>query len=156
MTSPSPSAPRFFEDYPEGSVFDIGEIEVEEAEVLAFARRFDPQPFHIDHAIAAATHFGGIVASGWHSASLMMRLLATNFLSPDSSLGSPGVDELRWLKPVRPGDRLHGRVTVVSARPSASKPDRGVLTTLIEMRDQHGDLVLSMKAINLLRRANSQ
>lgn len=144
---------RYFEDYPEGAVFDIGQVEVDEAEVLAFARRYDPQAFHTDPAAAADHPFGGLVASGWHTASMMMRLLVTNFLSPVSSLGSPGVDELRWPRPVRPGDRLSGRVTVVSARPSASKPDRGIVGSLIELHNQHGELVLSMRAMNMLRRA---
>lgn len=152
--SQEPVAPiRFFEDYPEGAVFDIGEIAVEEEEVVSFARRFDPQPFHVDAAVAAADYpYGGLIASGWHTASLMMRLLVTHFLSPASSLGSPGVDELRWPRPVRPGDQLHGRVTVLSARPSASKPDRGILITRMEMHNQQGELVFSTRATNILRR----
>jgi acyl dehydratase len=141
---------RWFEDYPAGAVFDIGTIAVEEQEVLDFAQRFDPQPFHIDPVAAAASHFGGIIASGWHTASLMMRLLATNFLSPASSIGSPGVDELRWLRPVRPGDVLHGSVTVLSARRSASKPDRGLIESRIELRNQHGDTVFSTRAMSML------
>lgn len=142
---------RWFEDYPAGAVFDIGEIAVEEQDVLDFAQRFDPQPFHTDPAAAAASHFGGLIASGWHTASLMMRLLATNFLSPASSLGSPGVDELRWLRPVRPGDVLRGSVTVLSARRSASKPDRGLIESRIELHNQHGDAVFSTRAVSLLR-----
>lgn len=142
---------RWFEDYPAGAVFDIGEIAVEEQDVLDFAQRFDPQPFHTDPAAAAASHFGGLIASGWHTASLMMRLLATNFLSPVSSLGSPGVDELRWLRPVRPGDVLRGSVTVLSARRSASKPDRGLIESRIELHNQHGDAVFSTRAVSLLR-----
>lgn len=151
MASAEGSIERWFEDYPAGAVFDIGSIEVQEQEVLEFARRFDPQPFHTDPVAAAGSHFGGIIASGWHTASLMMRLLATNFLSPVSSLGSPGVDELRWLRPVRPGDVLRGSVTVLSARRSASKPDRGVIESRIEMRNQHGELVFSTRAVSLLR-----
>lgn len=151
MASTVGSIERWFEDYPEGAVFDIGEIAVDEQEVLEFARRFDPQPFHTDPEAAAASHFGGIIASGWHTASLMMRLLATNFLSPVSSLGSPGVDELRWLQPVRPGDVLQGRVTVLSARRSASKPDRGVIASRIEMQNQRGETVFSTRAVSLLR-----
>jgi len=142
---------RWFEDYPAEAVFEIGSIAVEEQEVLDFARRFDPQPFHTDPIAAAGSHFGGIIASGWHTASLMMRLLATNFLSPVSSLGSPGVDEVRWLRPVRPGDVLHCRVTVLSARRSASKPDRGLIESRIEMRNQHGETVFSTRAVSLLR-----
>jgi acyl dehydratase len=147
-----PSPPeRFFEDYPEGAVFELGSIRVEPDELLSFARRFDPQPFHTDARAAAESPYGGLIASGWHTASLMMRLLATQFLSPASSLGSPGIDELRWLAPVRPGDELWVRVTILSARRSASNPERGVAISLIETRNQEGTLVLSMKAVNLLR-----
>ena len=149
MHDPAPE--RWFEDYPAGAVFDIGAVTVEEQEVLDFARRFDPQPFHTDPVAAAASPFGGIIASGWHTASLMMRLLAMNFLSPVSSLGSPGVDELRWLRPVRPGDVLRGSVTVLSARRSASKPDRGLIESRIEMHNQHGECVFSTRAVSLLR-----
>ena len=151
MASDPDSIARWFEDYPAGSVFDIGSIEVEEKEVLEFARRFDPQPFHTDPVAAADSHFGGLIASGWHTASLMMRLLATNFLSSVSSLGSPGVDELRWLRPVRPGDVLRGSVTVLLARRSTSKPDRGLIESRIELHNQHGDLVFSTRAVSLLR-----
>lgn len=151
MSSADGSIERWFEDYPAGAVFDIGSIDVQEQEVLEFARRFDPQPFHTDPVAAAGSHFGGIIASGWHTASMMMRLLATNFLSPASSLGSPGVDELRWLRPVRPGDVLRGSVAVLSARRSASKPDRGVIESRIEMHNQHGELVFSTRAVSLLR-----
>lgn len=151
--SSTPASPliRYFEDYPVGQVFDLGSIAVEAAEVQAFAERFDPQPFHIDPQAAALSPYGGIIASGWHTASLMMRLLAESFLSPVSSLGSPGVDELRWLLPVRPGDVLSGRVTILTAKLSRSKPDRGIVTTQIEMRNQHGEMVLSLRAVNLLR-----
>jgi len=106
-TQPLPNPPlRYFEDYPAGAVFELGSIEVDPLEVQSFAERFDPQPFHVDPQAAALSPYGGIIASGWHTASLMMRLLAQGFLSPASSLGSPGIDELRWLLPVRPGDRL--------------------------------------------------
>ena len=155
-THPASSPPvRYFEDYPEGAVFELGSIDVDPLEVQSFAERFDPQPFHIDPQAAAQSPYGGIIASGWHTASLMMRLLAQGFLSPASSLGSPGIDELRWLLPVRPGDRLSGRATVLAAHPSRSKPDRGVVITLIEMRNQAGDTVLSLKPVNLLRRRGS-
>lgn len=142
---------RYFEDYPVGEVFELGSIAVEAAEVQAFAERFDPQPFHTDAQAAALSPYGGIIASGWHTASLMMRLLTESFLSPVSSLGSPGVDELRWLAPVRPGDVLSGHATILTAKPSRSKPDRGIATTRIEMRNQRGEVVLSLNAVNLLR-----
>ena len=103
---------RWFEDYPVGTTAEHGPIQVDEAELLDFGRRFDPQPFHVDPAAAAAGPFGGLIASGWHTCALMMRLLAERYLSPVSSLGSPGVDELRWVLPVRPGDALRLRTTV--------------------------------------------
>jgi acyl dehydratase len=142
---------RHFEDYPAGAVFELGEIAVDADELAAFAQRFDPQPFHVDADAAAHSPYGGIIASGWHTGSLMMRLLATSFLSPASSLGSPGLDELRWPAPVRAGDRLSVCVTIESARRSASRPDRGVVQSLIETRNQDGVLVMSVKAVNLIR-----
>jgi acyl dehydratase len=150
---PTPPAPpvRHFEDYPQGAVFELGSIKVQPDELRSFAQRFDPQPFHVDAQAAAASPYGGIIASGWHTGSLTMRLLATQFLSPASSLGSPGIDELRWLAPVRGGDELWVRVTIESARRSASNPQRGVVISRIETRNQEGDLVMSMKAVNLLR-----
>ena len=141
---------RWFEDYVPGTTREFGPIRVDEAEVVEFGRRFDPQPFHVDAAAAAAGPFGGLIASGWHTCALMMRLLADEYLSPASSLGSPGVDELRWLAPVRPGDELTLRTTVADARRSRSKPDRGVLTTRIELVGGAGDVVLRMVATNLV------
>ena len=141
---------RYFEDYVTGTTSEHGPITVTEPEVVEFAQRFDPQPFHVDAAAAATGPFGGLIASGWHTCALMMRLLAEEYLSPASSLGSPGIDELRWLRPVRPGDQLTLRATVAQARPSRSKPDRGIVTTRIEMVDQAGDVVLRMTAMNLV------
>jgi acyl dehydratase len=141
---------RWFDDYVPGTTSEFGPIRVDEAEVVEFGRRFDPQPFHVDAEAAAAGPFGGLIASGWHTCALMMRLLADEYLSPVSSLGSPGVDELRWLRPVRPGDELTLRTTVADARRSRSKPDRGVLTTRIELVDRAGQAVLRLVATNLV------
>jgi acyl dehydratase len=141
---------RYFEDYREGSVFTFGPIEVEESEVISFAERFDPQTIHTDPAKAAAGPFGGLIASGWHTASLMMRLFVDNYLSAVASLASPGVDELRWLRPVRPGDQLRLRVSVLETKPSRSKPDRGMVVSLLEALNQSGEVVFSLKAMNLL------
>ena len=105
-----------------GAVTEFGPIAVDEAEVIAFARRFDPQPIHTDPAAAAAGPFGGLIASGWHTASLVMRVLVEHYLARRASLASPGIDELRWLQPVRPGDVLRVRTTVLEARRSRSKP----------------------------------
>ncbi len=142
---------RYFEDYVVGVISEHGSVLVEEAEVVEFARRFDPQPFHVDRDEAAAGPFGGLIASGWHTCALMMRLLAQQYLSPVSSLGSPGIDELRWLLPVRPGDLLTLRTAVEDARLSRSKPDRGLLRTRVELVNQAGDVVLRMYAMNLVR-----
>ena len=142
---------RWFEDYVVGTTAEHGSIRVDEAELVEFGRRFDPQPFHVDRAAAQAGPFGGLIASGWHTCALMMRLLAQKYLSPVSSLGSPGVDELRWILPVRPGDELSLRTTVEEARLSRSKPDRGLVRTRVELIDDRGDVVLRLLAMNLIR-----
>ena len=141
---------RYFEDYVSGSVFEFGSIAVEQDEIINFAKRFDPQLFHTDPQAAAAGPFGGLIASGWHTAALMMRLYADHYLSKVASLGSPGIDELRWMKPVRPGDRLSIRATILEATPSRSKPDRGMVRTLIEVLNQKGEVVMSLKVVSLL------
>lgn len=146
-----PVEDRYFEDYIAGSVHEFGPISVEEEEVLSFARRFDPQDFHTDPEAAKGTIFGGLIASGWHTASLMMRLFVDHYLSHTASLSSPGVDELRWTRPVRPEDALSIRITVSEARRSRTKPDRGMVHSYIEMLNQDRDVVMSMKAMNLLR-----
>jgi acyl dehydratase len=146
-----PILDRYFEDYPPGAVYEFGEVAVAAEDILAFARRFDPQAMHVDPERAKGTIFGGLIASGWHTTAMMMRLLCDNFLSPASSLASPGIDELRWLRPVRPGDRLRLRVTVLEATRSRSKPDRGMVRTLVEMLNQQGEVVMSLKPMNLLR-----
>jgi acyl dehydratase len=146
-----PVSERFFEDFVPGSIAEFGPIEVEEAEVIAFAERYDPQPIHIDRAAAANGPFGGLIASGWHTAGLVMRVLVGNYLAPNASLASPGIDELRWLWPVRPGDKLRVRTTVVEARRSQSKPDRGLVRTKIEALNQDDRVVMTMVAMNLFR-----
>jgi acyl dehydratase len=143
---------RYFEDYAPGAFEELGRVSVSEEEILEFARRYDPQPFHVDTAAAASGPFGGVIASGWHTAALMMQLLAARYLDPATSLGSPGIDELRWQVPVRPGDTLSVRVTILEARPSRSKPDRGLVSSHIEVRNQAGDTVMTVKAMNLVRR----
>ena len=143
---------RYFEDYLVGSVHEYGSIAVEEDEVIAFAKRFDPQPFHTSAESAKETIFGGLIASGWHTAGLMMRLFADHFLSKVASLGSPGIDELRWKMPVRPGDELSIRVTVQEKRRSRTKPDRGIVHSFIEVINQHSEVVMSMKAVNIFLR----
>ena len=152
MTFSRPVTDRYFEDYVEGEVYRFGSIAVEADEVVAFARRFDPQSFHTDPEAAKRSPFGGLIASGWHTAGLMMRLFADHYLTHVASLASPGLDELRWLKPVRPGDMLSIRVTVLKATPSKSKPDRGAVTSGIEVLNQAGETVMTLKAVNFIGR----
>jgi len=142
---------RYFEDYPPGAVYEYGYITVSEAEILDFARAFDPQSIHADPAAAARGPFRGLIASGWHTAAIMMRLFADHYLSRVASLASPGVDELRWPAPVRPGDSLRLRVTITEARRSRSKPARGLVRTQAELMTQNGETVLTLTAMNMLR-----
>jgi len=130
----------------------LGDFKMDEGEMIAFARLYDPQNIHIDAAFAAKGPYGGLIASGWHTGGLMMRLLVENFLSNESSLGSPGVDELRWPAPARPGDRLRVQATIEDARPSNSKPDRGIVTTLIEVLNQDDTVVMTMRGVNFVLR----
>lgn len=141
---------RYFEDYVEGDVHSFGRIAVEADEIITFARRFDPQIFHTDPEAAKQTPFRGLIASGWHTAGLMMRLYVEHYLSHVASLGSPGLDELRWLRPVRPGDQLSLRVTVLGAARSKSKPDRGIVTSLVEAFNQVNEAVMSLKIVNMI------
>jgi acyl dehydratase len=149
-----PAEERFFEDYIEGSVYEFGSVKVEETEVIEFGLRYDPQPFHMNPEVARATKFGGIIASGWHTAGMAMRLLVENYLPRGSALGSPGVDQLRWHKPVRPGDTLSVRVTIVETKPSKSKPDRGLLRSFVEVINQRDEVVTSWRGMMVLLRRN--
>ncbi|HTU72217.1 MAG TPA: MaoC family dehydratase [Trebonia sp.] len=151
MTDVSERVVRYFEDYVPGLVVDCGSFTVGEAEILDFARRYDPQPFHTDPEAAAAGPYGGIIASGWHTASLMMRQLVEHFISQESGLGAAGIDEIRWPRPVRPGDTLHVRGTVLEARLSRSKPDRGIIRSLMEATTAGGEVAMTMQGINFVR-----
>jgi len=152
MTFNNPSNDRYFEDYVEGEVHRFGSISVEADEMIAFARRFDPQTFHTDPDAAKLTPFGGLIASGWHTAGLTMRLFVEHYLTHVASLASPGLDELRWLIPVRPDDTLSVRVTVLKSTPSKSKPDRGAVTSLVEVFNQVDDVVMTFKCVNIIGR----
>ena len=143
---------RYFEDYELGATYLLGTFSLSESEIIDFARRFDPQPFHIDRGAAMASHFQGIIASGWHTGSAMMRVVVERFISAVAGMGSPGVDEIRWLKPVRPDEVLNVRVTVESARVSASKPDRGLLHTLMEVVDEAGQPRMTVRSVGLVGR----
>ena len=148
----APVDDRWFEDYVPGSVGVFGGIAITEDEIVGFARKYDPQAIHADPAAARAGPFGGLIASGWHTIALVMRVLVDNYLSHVAALVSPGIDELRWLAPVRPGDTLTVRVSVTEAVPSRSKADRGLVKSYVEAMNQHGETVLTMKAMNLIRR----
>ena len=141
---------RWFDDFTVGEVFEAGPHRMTEDRMIEFASEFDPQSFHTDHDAAADSIYGGLIASGWHTGSVLMKLLAST-LGP-SSLGSPGCDKLRWVAPVRPGDRLTLRVTVLDKRPSTSKPDRGILIYGHEVLNQDGVVVMTMESTMFLLR----
>jgi acyl dehydratase len=141
---------RYLEDYQEGAVHEFGPIGISQEEIIEFGRKYDPQAFHTDPEAAKQSIYGGLIASGWQSCALFMRLFVEHYLPGKASLGSPGVDELRWLKPVRPGDQLFLRVTVRQVKPSTSKPDRGALFSWCEMLNQDKEVVSTMLAINLI------
>ncbi len=147
---PADPTQRFFEHYPVGAVFELGSFTVTENQIIDFARLYDPQDMHVDPALAATGPFGEVIASGWQTISLMMRLFVANFL-PKNGLAAPGIDELRWPRPVRPGDALSVRMTIQQARLSRSKPDRGLVQGLVEVSNQNGEVVLTMKPMNLIR-----
>jgi acyl dehydratase len=144
------SGPRYFGDYLPGATYDCGSVSIGQAEIISFAKEFDPQPFHVDPAAATRGPFGGLIASGWHTAGLVMRQLLEHYISAEASLGSPGLDEIRWPYPVRPGDTLRVRATVVEARRSLSKPDRGIVKTMVEAVNQDGRTVMRAIAINFV------
>jgi acyl dehydratase len=146
-----PAVDRHFEDYVPGMTETLGPIAMTEAAIIEFARAYDPQAIHTDPARAAAGPFGGLIASGWHTVCVAMRELVRGYLAGSAALASPGIDELRWLQPVRPGDSLRVRVTVVEAKRSRSKPDRGLVRTSIEAINQRGEVVMRMTAMNLIR-----
>ncbi|MCC7275984.1 MAG: MaoC family dehydratase [Alphaproteobacteria bacterium] len=143
---------RYFEDFRVGDVYELGSRSVTREEILDFARQFDPQYFHVDEERAKESIYGGLIASGWHTAAITMRLAADGIILQSASMGSPGVDELRWLKPVRPGDTLSARMEILSSRASDSKPDRGIVNSRVEVKNQDGDTVLTWKAMGMYRR----
>ena len=151
MTDTLPPAHlRRFEDYRIGAVYDLGSFCLTEAEIIDFAKRYDPQTMHTDPAWAAQGPFGGIIASGWHTVGAMMRLVVLNFL-PTNGLASPGIDELRWLMPVRPNEVMTVRATILDARRSRSRPDRGLVHGHVEVLNPSGEPALSIKPMNFIR-----
>ena len=143
---------RYFDDFQPGDTTEHGPYVVSREEIIAFAKQFDPQPFHLSDEAGRESIFGGIVASGWHTASICHRLIVEGLLGKAASLGSPGLDELRWLKPVRPGDALSVRTEVISTTPSRSKQDRGAIKFRFEVRNQNGEVVMTEIANALFAR----
>ncbi|WP_317201565.1 MaoC family dehydratase [Janthinobacterium sp.] len=142
----------YFEDFYVGQELRLGARLVTEEEIIAFARQFDPQPFHLDQEAAAGSIFGGVIASGWHTCSMMMRMVVDGVLNGSSSMGSPGLDCVRWIRPVRGGDTLSVVYVTKEVRASASKPDRGVVVSLWQASNQHGELVATVEGMGMFRR----
>ena len=143
---------QYFEDFPVGRTLEMGPLQVKADDIVRFARQFDPQPFHLDEEAGRKSLFGGLSASGWHTAAIGMRLIYDGFLKDSASQGSPGIPKLRWTKPVRPGESLSLRASVSEAKPSASKPDRGFVTIDYSMQNQTGEVKLQMTATHILLR----
>jgi acyl dehydratase len=159
-TAAAPVAPHlspryFWEDFPVGKVREFGALLVTREALLDFAHQFDPQPFHLDDEAAKASLFGGLCASGWHTCAMAMRMMCDEYLLHSASLGSPGIDNLRWLKPVFPGDTLGMRMDVLEARPMASKPHVGLIRSRWTVRNQQGDAVLTMEGWGMFRRRDA-
>ena len=138
----------FWEDFKTGERKNIGSVVVDKNEVIEFATRYDPQPFHVDEDAAEKSIYGGLIASGWHTCAMVMRLMYDAYLLESASLGSPGLENVRWLRPVRPGDTLTAYRTIEETRVSSSRPDRGIVKTQWEVENQKGELVLAMSGIN--------
>jgi acyl dehydratase len=143
---------RYFEDFHAGDVLELESVTVSAEEIVEFASRYDPQPFHVDAEAAKSSAFGGLVASGWHTVALFMGAFVRSVLLDSASMGSPGVEEIRWLAPVRPGDELRSRVTIEAVQPSSTRTDRGTTFTLCEVFNQDGTLVMRLKARNFVAR----
>lgn len=145
------SARYYWEDFKVGEVSEMGRRVVDKDEVIAFAKQFDPQPFHVDEAAARASMFGGLIASGWHTVSMTMRMMCDNYLLDSASLGSPGVDHVKWVKPVRPGDTIRAMRTVLESRRSTSRPEIGIVKTLWEVYNQDDALVMTMEGYGMFK-----
>ena len=146
------SEPRYWEDYEVGQKFPLGSTSFSEQEIVDFARQFDPQGFHVDREAAGKSMFGGIIASGWHVASKMMRLFVDHYLDKRTALASPGLDVLRWLKPVRPDDTLTAVVECAAKVPSKSRPQFGIIHEHWTVTNQKGEVVMTTKGINIVKR----
>jgi len=156
VNTDAPAGKRwYFEDFYAGQEIDLGERTVTEAEILDFARAFDPQSFHVDAGAAQQSPYGGLIASGWHTCSMMMRMVVDGLLNAADGMGSPGLDGVRWLQPVRAGDTLRVRYLTRQVKASNSKPDRGVVWSTWTATNQHGDQVCTVDGIGLYGRRPS-
>jgi acyl dehydratase len=145
-------SPRYAEDYRVGEVFDLGQIVITRDEIIEFSRAWDPQPFHVDEKNAGASAYGGLIASGWHVTLLMMRMMNdSGFISHETSLGSPGHDGLKWIKPVRPGDRLSGTAEITDVRISRSKPELGFVTHIAKLQNDAKEDVYVLKSTSIVK-----
>jgi len=145
-------APRYWDDYEVGQKFPLGSTSFTADEIVDFGRHYDPQSFHVDADAARQSMFGGLIASGWHVTAKLMRLFVDNYVDQRTALGSPGVDEVRWLKPVRPGDTLTAWVECASKVPSRSRPEMGIIHEQWQATNQKGELVMTLKGTNMVRR----
>lgn len=150
--SEAPARPQHLEDFVPGQDHDLGTYEVTEEEIVEFGRRYDPQPFHTDPEAATASAFGGLVASGWHTCAIFMRLYVDGILAGADSRGSPGLEEIRWWAPVRPGDVLRGALHVVDVQPSANHPTRGTIVIDTSLTNQDGTVVMTSRGRGLFGR----
>lgn len=145
-----PADQRYFEDYLEGGIYEFGRATVTEASILAFAHEFDPQPFHNDPETARGGPFGGLIASGWHTISIVWRLVTDHFLSSIAALGSPGIGEVSWPVPTRPGDILRARVTILDTKKSQSRPEKGFVKIRVEAINQKEEVVVTLDGVKLM------
>jgi acyl dehydratase len=146
------TAEWYFEDFYPGQDIDLGTRSVSEEEIIAFASAFDPQPFHVDKEAAAQSIYGGVIASGWHTCSMMMRMVVDGLMAKSASMGSPGLDGVRWLAPVRAGDTLNVRYQTTQVKASNSKPDRGVVWSKWVAINQHGETVCTVEGMGMFKR----
>ena len=148
----APVKDLYLDDFKPGDKFTTGSVTITEKQIVEFAKQYDPQPFHIDPAAAKESIFGGLIASGFQTMALGFRLVCDSGVLKAASLGSPGMDELRWLRPVRPGDTLSVEIEVKEVRPSQSKPDRGIARMAYRYRNQRGEDVLTVTSMQLMKR----
>jgi acyl dehydratase len=152
MSNPQPQYKYYWEDFPVGSTHEYGSVTVSKDDIIAFASQFDPQPFHLDEEAARHSLFGGLCASGWHTCAMAMRMVCDGGLLESASLGSPGVEKLRWLKPVFPGDTLRVHIEILGARPLKSKPDVGLVQKRWDVLNQNDEMVMQLEANSMYRR----